>query len=78
MQVINVPGSITAYSVSFLSPSGDIISPEVVNCRDENCAIDVSRSLCSLSSSITFTVSAMNRFGQGPPSSIKTIGNIHN
>ena len=78
LQAITVPVSVTAYNVSFLSPSGTIISSEVITipCLDQTCAIDV-LSFCSSLPSVNFTVSAMNSFGRGPPSNVYTIGNIY-
>ena len=80
MQNITVPVSVTAYNVSFLSPSGTIISSKAITnpCQDSNCSIESDvLFLCSSSPSINFTVSAVNSFGQGPPTNVNTIGNIH-
>ena len=77
IQVATLP--VTAFNVSFLSPSGTIISSEsiAIPCLDQNCAAVDVLSLCFSFPSVTFTVSAVNIFGQGPPSNINTIGNIH-
>ena len=84
VQTLAVPVNVTAYKISFLSPSGAILSSKsIYPALDLNCTVNV-RFLCpplsSESVKINFTVhvSAVNSFGQGPSSSInKSIGNIY-
>ena len=66
------------YNISFFNyTSGDLINTTIISASCENACdyeVDVPSYLCSQSVNINITLSATNRFGQGPPSNPTILG----